>query len=365
MAGAQPLGVVAGALAVARFAPGRSRRSLILAGGVVAGVGVSGIVTLSAFPLLFVSAALAGVGGIVATSSGAALLADATVAADRPARFGQQIALGTMAAFAASASAGAVAAPVAGLLGTAPGDALTLRVLVAFGGIAAAASALPILLLRATPVATRSLEAPQRRDLLGRFGLVEFIFGFGAWSFLPFTNLFFADRFGVPFATLGLLLGGIAAAGSSGALAHGPLVARRVGVIPGIVLVEVLSVPFALVAAATADVAVAIVSLAARAGLMYGASASSNAYSMSSFTPAERAGANAFFALAWNAGAAAGAAASGAVRVRLGPAGFTANLLTLGAAYLVAAALTYAFFHAREPRGDVGATQFAAPHSTG
>ncbi len=354
-----------GALAVARYARGRSRRALILAGGVLAGIGVTGIVTLSAFPLLFVSAALAGLGGIVATSSGAALLADATAVAERPARYGQQIALGTMAAFAASASAGALAQPVAALLGTAPEGTLTLRVLVAAGGLVAAASAFPILLIRGAPVARAVLEAPRRRDLLLRFGLVELIFGFGAWSFLPFTNLFFADRFGVPFVTLGLLLGIIAAAGSSGALAHGPLVARRFGLIRGIVLVEVLSIPFALIAAAAADIVTAIVALAARASLMYGAGASANAFEMSSFTPAERAGANAFLALAWNAGAAGGAALSGAVRVRLGPDGFTANLVTLSAAYLVAATLMYAFFHAHQPRGDVGVAQFAAPHSTG
>ena len=55
-----------------------------------------------------------------------------------------------------------------------------------------------------------------------------------------------------------------------------------------------------------------------------------NAFQLSSFTPAERAGANAFFALAWSAANAVGAVLSGAIRARLGPDGFTFNLVTLG-----------------------------------
>src|SRR5207245_835183 len=82
------LGVVAGALPAAVFTRGRSRRAAILLGGTVTGVGIFGILVSSAlFPLLG-SAMLVGFGGIIASSSGAALLADATVAARRATRFG-------------------------------------------------------------------------------------------------------------------------------------------------------------------------------------------------------------------------------------------------------------------------------------
>ena len=89
-----------------------------------------------------------------------------------------------------------------------------------------------------------------------------------------------------------------------------------------------------------------------------------NAFTLSSFTPAERAGANAVLALAWSAANAVGAIASGALRAALGPAGFTANLVTLTAAYLLAAILTWSLFHAHEPRGDVGVTRPAVPDSS-
>src|SRR5467141_240661 len=102
LVGAQALGVAAGVVAARVVAPGRSRRLVIIAGGVIVGAGIVGLLTLEAFPLLVIAAALVGLGGIVSTSSGVALLADATEARSRSSRFGQQIAFGTMAAFFAS-----------------------------------------------------------------------------------------------------------------------------------------------------------------------------------------------------------------------------------------------------------------------
>jgi len=98
---------------------------------------------------------------------------------------------------------------------------------------------------------------------------------------------------------------------------------------------------------------------------MFGASGTVTSFQLSSFTPAERAGANALFALAWSAANAVGAILSGAIRARLGPAGFTANLVTLVIAYGVAALLTWRLFAAHEPSGDVGAAPLAVPDSRG
>src|SRR5207247_1283048 len=158
---------------------------------------------------------------------------------------------------------------------------------VASGGIIAALSIVPILAIRAVPVAQHTLEAPTRNDLVRRFLAIEVLFGFGAGSFLPFVNLFFADRYGVPFSALGLLLGVLAVAGSIGALLHGRFVASRLGAIPSIVLVETLSLPFALVAGFTGALPVAVGALAVRHFLMFGASGTVNASQPSSFTPAE------------------------------------------------------------------------------
>jgi predicted MFS family arabinose efflux permease len=363
LVGAAALGVVIGALPAATIARGRSRRTVILTGGIVAAFGLVGLVLSDAFVPLFLSATLFGLGSILASSSGAALLADATAAGARSSRFGQQIALGTMAAFFASALAGVLAAPVAAFLHADPNDPIVLRVLVAGGGICAALSAIPVLFIENVPVAGAALDAPRRYGLLARFLTVEFVFGLGAGSFLPFTNLFFAERFGVPFAALGVLLGVIAVAGSLGALAHGRFLARRFGSVPAVVGVVIGSLPFAVIAAFASDLPVAVAALAVRASLMYGSSATWNAVTFSSFTPRERAGVNAIAALAWNAGAGAGAVISGAIRGAVGPDGYTVNLLTLAVFYGAAAALILVFFREHVPSGDVGAVPVPAPNS--
>jgi hypothetical protein len=100
---------------------------------------------------------------------------------------------------------------------------------------------------------------------------------------------------------------------------------------------------------------------------MYGSSSTYRAFELSSFSPAERAGVSAILAIAWSAPAAVGSLTSGAVRAALGDAGWTANIATLAAAYLVAALLSLVFFGAHEPRGDVvaDAAAVAGPHSAG
>jgi predicted MFS family arabinose efflux permease len=362
LVGAAAFGIVLGAIPAATIARGRSRRTVILSGGVLAAVGLTGLVVFDAFVPLLISATLFGAGGLLASSSGAALLADATIASSRSSRFGQQIALGTMAAFFASALAGLLAAPVAAFLGAQPGDAIVLRVLVGGGGVIAAASAIPILFIKSVPVAGNALDAPRRFRLLVRFLFVEFVFGLGAGSFLPFSNLFFAERFAMPFATLGIVLGAIAASGSVGALVHG-LIARRYGAVPSVVGVVFASLPFAIVAAFTGDAVVAIAALALRAFFMYGSSATWNALTFSSFTPSERAGVNAVAALAWAGGSGTGAVISGAIRGIVGSDGYTANLLTLVVFYAAAGVMIFMFFRRHEPSGDVGVGAVTAPDS--
>ncbi len=351
LVGAQALGVAAGVVAARIFAVGRSRRLVIIAGGVVVAVGIVGLLTVDAFPLLVVASALIGLGGIVSSSSGIALLADATEARSRSSRFGQQIALGTMAAFFASVLAGLLASPVARLFGAGENDALTLRALVALGGLVGASSAIPVLFIR--DIAVPRTTATQVGRLVMRFAAIEVAFGLGAGSFFPFINLFFADRYGLGFGAIGAALGIIAVAGSLGALLHGRIVASRFGPVRGVVSVELLSLPFALLAVSSGNVVATVILLAARAALMYGAQATWSAYTISSFTPAERAAVNATLALAWSIAAAIASSVSGAIRGALGPDGFTVNVIVLVICYAVGATLVFTLFRGREPQGDV------------
>ena len=355
LGGAQALGALAGALPAAVLPRRMPRRNAIITGGCVTAVGVIGILTQTALPTLFISAALTGLGGIIVASSGSALVADATVGLDRPRMFGQQVALGALASFAAIAIAGALAAPVGAALGRTETDPLTIRTVIGIGGVVAIASAIPILFVRPAAVATGTLDAPHRRSVLLRFVAIEMAFGFGAGSFLPFANLFFADRFGLPIAGVGLAIGALSVAGSVGATLNGRLVVPRLPPLAAIVLPVFASLPFALLAAIAGQPLLAWAALALRAALMYGSTPNFTALELSSFAPVERAGAVAAFAISWNGASAAGAALSGVVRAELGAGGYTANIVTLVASYLVAATLLVVFFRAHEPRGDAAA----------
>jgi predicted MFS family arabinose efflux permease len=365
LAAALAIGGIVGAWPAARLARSLSRRAAILLGGVVTGGGIVLIVVADALALQLLAAGLVGAGGIVVYSSGSALLADATAGAERARVFGQQVALGTIAAFVSAYVAGQLAEPIAALLAAPAASVLVLRVLVLLGGAVAVLSAVPILFVRGVPVRRTRQEPPTRRGLLVRFAIVEAVFGFGAGSFIPFINLFLADRFGLVFAAIGLALGAIAVGGSLGALLHGIHLAPRFGDLRSSVLVQVLSIPFALAAALVPFAGLAVGALAVRAGLMYGSTSTYRAFQLSSFRPAERAGASALLSIAWSATAALGSVASGAVRSRLGDGGWTVNVVTLAAAYAAAAILALVFFGRHEPRGDAAAdaVTFAAPHS--
>jgi MFS family permease len=362
LAGALALGGVAGAAPAALLARRFSRRAALLIGGSVTAAGIVGILAFDTFWPLVGAAALLGCGGIVVASSGAALIADATVSGDRAAMFGRQIAFGTTSAFLAAVAAGALASPVAGALGQGVREPLVIRALIAGGGIIAAASALPVLFVRAPRVPRGGHERRVRLRLLSRFLVLEVAFGFGAGSFLPFVNLFFTDRFRLDFLGVGVALGVIAVGGSLGALLHARVLVPRLGALRAVVAVELASLPFALLAAFAAEPWLAVAALATRALLMYGASATFSSFIHSSFAPAERAGSHAALQLFWGAGSAAGAIVSGLLRAAFGPAGYTVNLLMLAFAYLVAALLTLVLFRSHEPRGD--AMVEAAPHST-
>ena len=363
LVGAEAAGVVVGALPAHRFARAHSRRASLLVGGIVTGLGLVGTLVSSDFVPLAISAAVLGGGGILAYASGTALLADATGAAARPARFGLQLALTTIAALVAGIVAGAIASPVASLLGAPPDSVLVLRVLIAAGALVAGSSVIPALFVRAVPVPLPPAEAPPRGRLLLRFLLVNACFGFGAGSFLPFLNLFFHDRFAAPFESLGLILGALSAVGSLGAFLHARTLVPRLGVLRAVVLAQLLSVVFALGAGLAGRLEIAVALLALRSMLMFGATPSFSAFTLSSFPASERAGVQIASAIAFAGADGAGSLISGAVRAGLGDAGWTINLATLGIAYVVAATLTFVLFRQHVPAGDAGVLVPAVPDS--
>ena len=323
---------------------------MILTGGALTLLATAGVIASSEPVPLLLFAALFGAGEIVANVAGLALLAETAEGEGRTRRFGVSFAAAGFAGFVASAIGGTLAGPAAAWLGAPTVDVRVFRLLLAFAGAIGATSGVPILLLSSRERPPH-VAAPRQWGVLARFGAIQALFGFGAGSFLPFVNLFFAERFGLPFAAIGVILGAISVGGGTGALVHTRF-ADRLGSVRSLVALWVASLPLALVGAFAPGAYVAAAALLGRGIAMTTAVPAYDAFIVASFRPRERSGAQAILTTLWALAHGGGALVSGAVRAALGTAGFTVNLLTLMLCYALAIVAFVAFFRGHVPRGD-------------
>ncbi len=337
MNAAPAVGLVAAALPTFAFADRFPRKYVLLCGGALTFVATLGVVASSSLPALFAFAALFGAGVVVTEAAGLALLSEATPDDSRARTFGWSFASVSLAAFIASLVGGSLATPLANALGRDAHDVLVLRALLGAAALIGASSAIPVLLLRSQARPPR-VAAPRSWPTLARFGVVQGLFGFGAGNFLPFLNLFFAERFGLDFIAVGAALGVVSVAGGVGGLVH-TRVAPRLGPVRALASFWSASLPFALAGAFVPNPALAVAALVGRGVLMTAAIPTLNAFTMSAFRAQERSAAQAVVTTTWSLMHGLGAFASGNVRAALGDAGYTVNLLTLAASYAVAIAV--------------------------
>jgi predicted MFS family arabinose efflux permease len=342
---APAIGLALAALPTFAFADRFPRKYVLLFGGSITVAASLGVIASSAFPALFLFATLAGAGAVMTDAAGLALLAEATDDRTRARTFGISFASVSFAGFIANVAGGSLAPPLAASLGRAEHDPLVLRVLLALAAVIGASSAIPVVLLRSRERPPH-VPAPRQWRVLARFIVINVLFGFGAGNFLPFLNLFFADRYGLDFVAVGGALGLISIAGGLGALAH-TRAAGRIGSEPALITIWSASLPFALLGAFAPTAVVAVTTLVARGVLMTAAQPTLDAYTMSSLRAQERAGAQAVLNTTWTIARGVGALASGAVRGALGPAGYSVNIVTLVASYAFAIAFFALAFRRR------------------
>lgn len=329
------------------FADRFPRKHVMLTGGALTLAAMLGVLASGAsLPRLLLFAAFFGAGEVATLAAGLAFLSETAEGAARTRTFGVAAAVSGLAGFVANAVGGALAAPIAQVLDAPVDDARTLKALLLLAAAVGASSGIPILLLRGAS-RPRHVAAPRRWGFLGGLILVWALFGFGAGSFLPFLNLFFAERFRLDFAQVGVILGLISVGGAVGALLH-TRVAPRVGDLRAIVAVWATSLPFAVVAGFAPVAYVAAAVLVVRGVLMTSVQPTWDAFFLSRLHPHERSGAQAVAATLWSLAYGLGAFISGSVRAALGDPGFTVNLLTLVAAYVAAMAAFVAVFRATE-----------------
>jgi MFS family permease len=146
------------------------------------------------------------------------------------------------------------------------GAALGLAGLLPYRRLPDAAHAGP-LAVRRSPLRILAILHPAHWHLWVRVSAPHFLVGVGAGLSIPFINLYFTDRFGLPKVALGFVMAAASATMTLGALLA-PRVVGRLGLVGATILTEALSIPFFLVLALTTNFPLAVAAFVLRGALM-------------------------------------------------------------------------------------------------
>ena len=208
------------------------------------------------------------------------------------------------------------------------------------------------------PIALREGSRPRT---ISRFGLVVhdrrlfakllipgFLTALGAGQVIPFLNVFVEGKFQLSLASLNLVFA-ISALGTTIAILLQPLLARRVGKVGSVVLVQAASIPFILVLGFSPLLWTVVLALTVRNSLMNAGSPMVNAFSQEMVRRDERATLAAAQSLLWSLGWIIAGTWYSVLQATLGfELGYTVNFVTITTLYTLATILYWAWFHDAE-----------------
>ena len=200
----------------------------------------------------------------------------------------------------------------------------------------------------------------QARDLIEvdwilnlKLTLPAMLIGLGAGLIIPFMNLFFRDRFGMSEAAIGILFAVMQGFMVVGNL-FGPAVSRRLGLVRGVVVTQLLSVPFMVLLGVSSFFPVVAAAFFLRSGLMNMNQPLTSHFAMEVVSKRDHAVTNSLLSLSWFVAWSISADIGGALIERYG---YTPPLLIAAGLYVAASGLYWVFFkdveEGRVPRGEV------------
>jgi len=339
-AGAVPLGLVGQRIGF---------RRALLAGGVLMVGSMTGIAVSTGAAALIGLSLCRGLGRAFLQVSNAPFLAENSAEAERTHLFSVQFAARTFSSFFGFLLAGILPGLLARGLGVTAEDPLAYRATLLVGAGVFLLALLP--LLRTAPPRSAAPEpAPSRLreafpppGLLVRLFAPQVVIGLGAGALVPFLNVFFKTRFGVPDALLGAIFAGQSVMTGLATLA-GPLLAERLGAARAVVAAQLFSIPFLGLLGYSPLLTPSVGGFLARAALMNMGNPLYAAFVMERVGERRRAVASGLLQMSWQGTRAFGAYLSGVIQA--GP-GFPALFPITIACYLAASSMIYAFFGRR------------------
>ena len=363
------------------------RRLVLILGTGASALGIVGLLLVGSSSAVIACAAL--IGGASQTFSvvQSPFLTEHSHAEHRSELFSLQFAVSTGVNVVAALAGGAIAAMAARLGGFSTSDPAAYRVLLVLMLAAALVATTVLLTLHddrprarrdwrtlegrpglpwsGEPLAARP-DLP-RRNGATRFGLPRisdpgtfvrlilpgFLISLGAGQVIPFLNLFVQGKFALDLASLNAVFA-LTSLGTTLAILLQPALARRVGKIGSVVLVQAASIPFLAVLGFSPILWTVIGAMAIRNSLMNAGNPIFNAFAMERLQPRERATYAAAASLAWSLGWVIAGPWYSLLQATLGfTAGYAVNFVTIIVLYSLGTFLVWRWFHAAET-GPVG-----------
>jgi MFS family permease len=161
---------------------------------------------------------------------------------------------------------------------------------------------------------------------------------------LPFLNLYIVGRFGLDLSETNAVFA-VSALGTMIAILIQPVLARRYGKIPSVVMVQAASIPFIFVLGFAPWIWLVIAGMTVRNALMNAANPIFGAFVMERVRPHERATLAASMSISWSVGWAIGGMLYSTVQATLGfDQGYNLNFVTIIVLYSISTALYWLWF---------------------
>jgi len=321
-------------------------RHTLMIGVVLMAGSLVGISMSTVFVGLAMFSVLRGLGNTLLQVSSAPFMAENSGVEERTHLFSVQFAARMFANFFGFLLAGVLPALVGGVFNVGAESPTAYRAALLVGAAMYALASLPLLRTKTEPAVHANADPLRLREmfhppgLLFRLFLPQVVIGLGAGALVPFLNVFFKVKFGMPDAALGVLFA-VQSVLMAFATLIGPVLADRWGRTRTVVGVQLLSVPFLGILGYMPILSLSAVGFLCRAALMNAANPLYTAFAMEKVSPKQRGAASAMMQMSWQGTRAISSLASGYLQEA---SGFSALFPITIVMYSLASLLIYTFF---------------------
>ncbi len=374
------------------------RRLVLALGTGGATLAIGGLLLTTSPPAILLLAAAMGAANQAFFVVSAPLLMERSRPEHRNELFSLQFAVSNVTNVGAALLGGAIAALIGSAAGAGPSDPSVYRVLLVVMLVAAALATATVLALRddrprrrrdwrtleqrpadrwaGEPIAARpDRRVTTRRARLGiprpadsrtfwRLLVPGFLIALGAGQVIPYLNVFIERKFDLDLAVLNVIFA-FTSLGTAIAILVQPALARRLGKVGSVVLVQGVSIPFLVVLGFSPVLWTVILAMAVRNSLMNAGNPIANAFAMEQLPRGERATYSATASLLWSLGWVIAGPWYSLLQATLGfEGGYTVNFVTIIVLYSLGTWLYWRWFRDRERAAPAGQRPSGRPGGT-